>query len=421
MTADLLHKHPTACLIIIILIGALLRLWGVTSQPILDDEVGVAFTAVNYMENGQFGPTMWHHPNLRNLVIYLAGEPFGYNALTLRGMSLLTGILGIPLMWGIVKRIGGDNSTALLAAFLLAIEEVHITFSRQAIQETWTPFFFLAGIYLVLIYLQEGRRPVPLVLAGISFGAGCASKFHAAFPLLACLAYCIWFSFRERQWRRLVFELCALALVPFTLYLLTYLPWFARGYGLPDWFSMQQAIIHKMVTHQGNPMDQIIDRKAWQWFLRPMVYGSFVMAGETPHVTIAWSNPLVWLLVFPSMVHQMWQSWVRRKTDDVWGRLAPVALFIVCYLPLAASSRPIWLLTSLAVLPFAFMFLSRSLVEIACTVNKGNRYLAAYCILIGAVTVLTHPLATGKGMHYGYLAPIVKTYRSVMEPSPAVR
>lgn len=408
-------RRSTVYLLAIVLCGALLRLWGVTSQPLLDDEVGVAFTAVNYMENGQFGPTMWHHPNLRNIVIYFIGELFGYNPLGLRCVSLLSGILSIPLMWGIVKRLCHDNATALLAAFLLAIEEVHITFSRQAIQETWTPFLFLAGIYLVIIYLRQGRSPLPLLFAGVSFGLGCASKFHAAFPLMACLAWCSWLSLRERRWQRLTFEFCALALLPLSLYLLTYSPWFARGFGLLDWLGMQQAIIHKMVTHQGNPMDQIIDKKAWQWFLRPMVYGNFVMAGQ-PHITLSWSNPVVWLLVLPATAHQAWKSWAERHKEELFGRLAPVMLFIVCYAPLATSSRPIWLLTSLAVLPFAFMIVARFLVEISAGIRNGFRGLVAYCILLGVICALTYPLATGRGMHYGYLRPIVESYRSVMEP-----
>lgn len=412
---DIIKNRPVLALTIVVLLGALLRLWGITSQPLLDDEVNVAFTAVNYMENGQFGPTMWHHPNLRNIIIYIVGEAFGYTPAALRAMSLTTGILSIPLVWGIVKKLAGDDLTALLASFLLAVEEVHITFSRQALQETWTPFLFLAGCYLFLVYCRQGRKPIPLILSGIFFGAGCASKFHAAFPLLTCLSFCIWTSSRDKKWQRMIFEISSLSLLPFTIYLLTYIPWFARGYRLPDWIFMQQAIIDKMLHHTGNPMDQIIDKKAWQWFLRPMVYGNFVMSEKTPNVTISWSNPLVWLLILPATAHQAWNTWHDENTEKRFGRMAPLVMFIICYLPLATSSRPIWLLTSLAVLPFAFILLARSLAEIACNVKNGIRFIVSYCLLLCIICALTYPVATGRGMHYGYLKPIVESYRSAME------
>jgi dolichyl-phosphate-mannose--protein O-mannosyl transferase len=416
MTSVLTENRYVWLLLVVMLFGAGLRLWGVSTQPLLDDEVGVAFTAVNYMENGQFGPTMWHHPNLRNVVIYFMGSLFGYTPLSLRAVSVFAGISSIPLMAGIVRKTGGGRDVALLASLLLAVEEVHIVFSRQALQETWTPFLFLLGVYLVLVYQKGERQPLALLLAGISFGAGTASKFHAAFPLLVCLLWCVWISSRERAWSRLVFELLSLSLLPFTVYLLTYLPWFARGYGLADWVTMQQAIIHKMTTHQGNPMDQIIDREAWSWFLRPMVYGSFTIARGVPHVTLSWSNPLVWLLVVPACAFQLWKLLAGRKNvEDLIGRATPLALFGVSYLPLAVSSRPIWLLTALAVLPFAFMLVARSLVEVASKFGYGMKILTVYALVLCGISLLSFPAATGRGLHYGYLAPFVEQYRSAME------
>jgi dolichyl-phosphate-mannose--protein O-mannosyl transferase len=135
-------------------------------------------------------------------------------------------------------------------------------------------------------------------------------------------------------------------------------------------------------------------------------------------VTISWSNPLVWLAVLPAMAHQIREAWKMRVAGDVaalTGRSAPVALFLISYLPLAVSTRPIWLLTSLAVLPFAFMILARSLADISGSYAAGKTVLAGYLVLVTIVSLLAWPMAAGKGMHYGYLAPFVERYRSVME------
>ena len=51
-------------------VGLFLRVWGLSSQPISPDDYDVGLSAINYIENGQFGPTMWNHPGLRNILIY---------------------------------------------------------------------------------------------------------------------------------------------------------------------------------------------------------------------------------------------------------------------------------------------------------------------------------------------------------------
>ena len=67
-------------------------------------------------------------------------------------MSLLLGILGVPLLGILVYRITGSRIAGVLAAFLLALDPVHITFSRQALQEVHTIFFLLLAAVLIITY-----------------------------------------------------------------------------------------------------------------------------------------------------------------------------------------------------------------------------------------------------------------------------
>jgi len=401
--------------VLVLFLGFLLRIWGVAQQPPLLDEVNSAFAAINYMENGQFGPTMWYHPNLRNIVQYGAMEVFGHGPFALRGMSLFAGIVSIPLTGMILYGLTGNRGASLLAAFLLAVEQVHITFSRQTIQETWTTFFFLLGV-LSFIYYVKREKPWLLLLCGVIFGLGMASKFHALFPLLVCLAAGVQLAWKERSAARGTFIAACLILVPLTVYLLTYIPWFGRGYGLMDWVNMQQTLLMKMTTHRGNPMDQTIDIAAWQWFLRPLGYANFVFHEGRPFVTIAYSNPLVWLLVLPATVFQSWLL-IRKKVagEEARGVLFILVLFVLSYLPLAVSTRPIWLLSSLATIPFAFMVVALSITNWVKNVNWGKRALAGYIAVVLVSSAALYPLATGKGKHYDYLSPIVERFRPAFE------
>ncbi|HEY6838575.1 MAG TPA: phospholipid carrier-dependent glycosyltransferase, partial [Geobacteraceae bacterium] len=364
--------------------------------------MSVAFTAVNYMENGQFGPTMWYHPHLRDIVVYLLGERMGYGLFTMRGMSLCTGIMTIPLVGLVLHRLTGSSRAAAIASLLLALEQVHITFSRQAIQETWTTFFFLAGVFMTLVY-RDRDRPWELLAAGTAFGLGMACKFHAFFPLFVCLCFCLHGAWRQRSLPRACFVVSALVLVPLTVYLLTYLPWFGRGYGLGDWVSMQKALFAYTASHQGNPMDQTIDRAAWQWFLRPLGYANFVFAGGRPYLTVAFSNPITWLAVIPATAYQaLAVIRARKDAEKKTGRALLLALFLASYAPLALTARPIWLLSALAVIPFAFMLVALTLAELAARPGWGKRLVAVYLVVATTGSLYLYPLAVGRGMFFPY-------------------
>lgn len=398
----------------IMIVAIVLRCYHITEQPLQDDEVSAAFTAVNYMENGHFGPTMWFHPNLRNVVLYPLGEFFGYGPLAIRTVSALAGILSVLLLGLLLFQLTGDRRAALVAAFFLAVEEVHIMFSRQAVQETWTLFFILLGIVLFVGY-EKRDRPWLLVLSGLAFGLGLASKLHAAFPLAVCALIAVTTAVKERSLPRAVFATSALVLLPATVYLATYFPWFLRGYGVGDFFLMQTNLLKAMAIHMGNPMDQTIDVRAWEWFLKPVGYGTFVLSQGKPFVSIAFTNPFAWLAVLPSaalIVHK-----IRKKSGDAESRnlLFLVLLFGASYLPLVVLPRPVWLLSALAVVPFGFMIVAYVFSDWSRRVRWGNNILVIYMVIVVISSLALYPLAIGKAKTYHYLSDITERFRPEFE------
>ena len=398
------HRTLALALLTITLAGTVLRLHGITEQPPIRDETLSAFTAENYVEHGLFGPTMPFHPNLRNLVLYASTWALGTGVAGVRGPSLVMGILSLPLLALVVLRLTGDRVAAGLAALFLAIDPVHITFSRQAIQEVHTTFFSLLGVLLTFRAFDDRwrlERIAWLPAAGIAFGLATASKHHGIFPLLVCLGLAVWASIRQRDWSRSSLALCSLVLLPLTVYLLTFIPWFQRGYGLEDWLPMQTALFEEMVTHAGYIDSSVIDDRPWQWFLRPLMgYGNFSHVDGRSWVTIAMGNPLTWMLVLPATIY----LFRRQRTSQ--GVLVLQALFWASYLPLAISSRPIWLLSSVAVLPFAFGLVARSM---SLWVAQ-RRWLAAFVSAAILASLLLYPLSTARGLEYSYLRPLVARF-----------
>jgi dolichyl-phosphate-mannose--protein O-mannosyl transferase len=370
-------------LIAITVAGAALRLYGLVSQPLTNDDIIFVYVTKSYGESGYLGHTMWYHPQIRNIFLYLSAEMFGYEAYALRGASFLSGILSIPLTFAVVRLCTGNARAGLIAAFLLALEQVHITYSRQTLGEPVTVLFILLGTAFFIWHWREGK-PVAVVLAGLSFGMATASKFHAIPPLLLCFAFSLYFAARRRRVNEAVFMVMCYGALAFTVYLACYYPWFTRGYGLIEWFQMQAEIITKMVEHTGNPGELLsqIHLRAWQWFLKPTGYVDFFIYKGRPHVTAAFTNPAVWMMVLPSVGYTVWSIFKKpMNRDQRLGFFFLVLMFLVSYVPLATAGRPVFLLSSLSVLPFAFGCVGILASDIFDRIGKRAMYAAAVVVI----------------------------------------
>lgn len=391
---------------LVLLLAAVARTWGLATQPVLEDEALTALSAEHYVGHGQFGPTEPFHPNLRNLVLAASTRAFGTGAVGLRGPSVLLGTLSVWVLFALVRRLTKDCFAALLAALFLAVDPVHITFSRQSLQEVHTAFFFLAGVYAFVRAHDERwslARPAWWPLAGVCFGLSVASKHHGLFPLIACASAAGFFAIRRRDWPALALAVSALLLLPATVYLATYYPWFGRGHGLGEWFAMQVALAGEMVTHQGYATSSAIDTRPGLWFVQPLLgYANFTVAGGRPIVTVAMGNPLIFLLVLPAALLPAFAAWRSR------GAVFLAALFWVCYLPLALSPRPIWLLSSIAVTPFAFALVAAALCRAGLAERRGA--LAGFVGALLLVSLALYPMATARAWELDYLRPLVARF-----------
>lgn len=399
------------------LCGLLVRLYGLWDVPPSDDDLQVVSSALDYMERGEFGVTMWQHPKLRNILVYYSLQLFGGSIWGLKAVSLSFGTLSIPIVGMITRQITASRSAALLSALFMVIDPLHIDFSRQAVQEVHMPFFFLPAIYLILLS-RERNNPWLLPFSGVLYGLGIASKWYVIFPLTVGLLLVV-----RDEWGKTagspagrINSLCYVAavfvLLPATVYILTYYPWFERGYGINGWLTMQKLMFHETVSHSGfSSYDMELDHNPLHWFIKPVAYADFIPDQRHPWILLAIPNPLVWLLTLPAIGYLMLRAF--REKNIRYYFLA--ALFWASYLPLALSSRPIWVHTSFAVAPFAFMATAFFLTEIF----KGKRWrktaLAAYLLLVIVASVPLYFLAIGRGEVIPFLRPVLELYRPASE------
>lgn len=407
------------------ILGFFLRVLWLPSQPPSVDDFSVAITAINYMEAGQLGPTMWNHPALRNLLVYWSMQLFGSGVVGVKGWCVLFGTLSIPLLAVVTRRLAGSAAAALIAALLWTIEPLAIDFSRQGINDIYLAFFPLLAIWCALRY-DEGKIPLWLVSSGVAFGLGLASKWSVVFPLAATGGLLLSSLFRARLVTprlagRLSFLACSLVVLPLTVYLLTFYPWFGRGYSLAEWSILQKAMYRETKLHTGYHKTIQGDHRAWEWFVRPVTYEEtfFVRTVEQEAVRppsieenvvllLAVANPLVWLMVLPAAVWTAWRS--IRTRDRMLCYMA--VLFVISYLPFAVAHRPVWVNTAVAVLPFAFMLLGYALWDILGRSTSRRKVLAAYLAVILIISAPLYLLAIGKGLRISYLREqLIRTFQ----------
>ena len=384
-----------------------LRLFGLWSYLPTGDDYLVPITADFYTATGQPYPTEPFHPVLRNLFASLSMSIFGRGAFGVKFFSLVLGILLVVVVALFVRRAAQNERAGMLAGLFVAVDILLIDYSRQALQEVHVAFFAVLGAWLVAeaLALEETHAWRWLLpIAGLSFGLGVSSKLYAVMPLAVSLVVLTWVSVRRRRADEALTVASSLVLLPSIVFLLTYAPWFGRGYDFAEWLTFQKATLEAMVTHSRPMIGFLANSHPALWFITPFYsFADYVDTATRSQLAVGLGNPLVWLAVLPAAAYSLANPILRKQTALLQ------VYFWAAYLPLAMSPRPIWMLSAVSVAPFAFGLIAPALADAWERREQGRArtIVAVYLILVMVTTALLYPLAIGRARDVRYLKPIV--------------
>ncbi|HEY4033952.1 MAG TPA: flippase activity-associated protein Agl23 [Ktedonobacteraceae bacterium] len=174
----------------IILLGAVLRFWGLGDKPLHHDESLHAYFALRLMENLRnyqynpllHGPFQFHIIALVYKISQIVGAPdHGVNTTTVRiaAATLGTVIVGLPFfLRDYLGKLG-----AWFACFLLALSPSMVYFSRFAREDIYMACFTLLLVVAVGRYVRS-RKGLWLVIAAGAFSLSYATK-EATFLTIA--------------------------------------------------------------------------------------------------------------------------------------------------------------------------------------------------------------------------------------------
>ena len=341
------------------------------------------------------------HPQLAKLVIAGSIELFGDGPLAWRFGSLIAGTLAILGIFALALAAGGTRWCALLAATLMASDNLSLVAGRIGTLDVYVAAFM---IWAAVLYLR--RRPVA---AGVLLGVGATTK-EVAPELLVAL---VLFEFGRLLWgRRLALReaaaaaarrvgACAAACVASFLALLWLLdrlvPPFDPQTGRTITGGPIAHIEHIMsfastLTSPHGPTG--IASYPWDWLvdLRPINYLNVTVNSGGSHTAtvhfLGFISPPILALALPAVLYGLWRAWR--------GGAAPIDLigaawFLGTWLPFVALSliwdRTSYLYYMVIVMPGIYVAVAR----MVSSLRIPWPVLAGWLVLVFAATVILYP------------------------------
>ena len=265
------------------------------------------------------------HPPLGKLLIALGIKIFGMNPFGWRFMGTLFGVALVPIMYFFGKKVFKKRIYGFTAAFLMMFDFMRLAQSRLATIDTYSVVFVLLMYYFMYDYftvksydLRFKQSLVPLALCGLSFGIGIACKWtslYAGAGLAFLFFLAKYLEHEDIQKRRVSWPkekkpwilsnflptcfACVVffIIIPFTIYLLSYIPYKA---GDPD-KSLLKIMWDNQISmynyHSNLNATHSFQSSWWAWptLVRPIWYYSRPENADGLKSTItSLGNPAVW-------------------------------------------------------------------------------------------------------------------------------
>ncbi|HIA91627.1 TPA: hypothetical protein EYO12_00740 [Candidatus Saccharibacteria bacterium] len=137
------------------------------------------------------------HPPAYYLLLKAWMSLFGSTIVAMRSLSLVFGILCIPLLYVVVSRLKKPQ-LALASSLLLAINPFWLRYSVEARMYTLAAFMALAATYTLLRHRQS-KKALSLVVYTILGGIGLLIHYYFAFVLAAHALWLLYESYLQNQ------------------------------------------------------------------------------------------------------------------------------------------------------------------------------------------------------------------------------
>ena len=369
------------------------------------------------------------HPPLGKAIMAIGILIFGMCPFGWRFMGTLFGVLMLPVMYLIARKITDKTWLSTVITVLFALDFMHFTQTRIATIDVFVTLFIMLEYYFMLCYYRMSfydtplkKTFIPLILSGVFMGLGCGAKWTGVYAGLglAVVFFAVIFR-RYMEYKRAVSEpkgktgdiehshvinnfsiftmktLCfcivAFIVVPFTIYLLSYIP-----YNHPGAREANGSLIERMMDsqnimysyHSSLESEHVYSSTWYEWptIVRPMLYYVETVGDGVSEGISAMGNPLIWWVGIPAFVYLLYLAFKERDR---------IALFLTVgymsqYLPWVFVSRSTFIYHYFPSVPFVVLMIGYSIYRLLKLNAKLKPAVFVYVALVAVLFVAFFPV-----------------------------
>ncbi len=238
-------------LLLILLLGLGLRLYGLDAQSLWYDEGFSVYLARMDVDEITTRTAADIQPPLYYYLLHGWIGLFGDGERALRGLSVLFGVLTVPLTYAVAWQLFRSRLAGLLAALLVAVSPLHVWYGQEVRMYTLLTFLcLLSSYFLLLVVKAEKTGPVAILWTVYTLAnvAALYTHYFAFFVLVfqALYVLAVWVAGRGRP-----LHLVLGGLASGVATLLLYLPWLPQlitRYGTDVSYWPGQLKIHEVLV-----------------------------------------------------------------------------------------------------------------------------------------------------------------------------
>lgn len=368
------------------------------------------------------------HPPLGKAIMAIGVLIFGMCPFGWRFMGTLFGVLMIPVMYAIGRKMTNRMWLASIMTLLFTFDFMHFAQTRIATIDVFITMFVMLMYYFMLCYYKMSfndtplkKTFIPLLLSGICMGLGCASKWTGVYAgaglavIFAAVMIRRYGEYRSaladpkgstagiehsdvinnygiRTLKTLTFCLVAFIVIPAAIYLVSYIPFVDSNH--PGLVTKMLENQKYMYSYHSNLESTHPYQSSWyQWPVinRPILYYLESVTDTLKSGISSMGNPLVWWVGILAFIYMLYLIF---KDKDRMALFLSIG-YLAQYLPWMVVSRCTFIYHYFPSVPFVVMMIGYGIYRLA-----GDRKLPkvgawVYTALAIALFVGFYPVLSG--------------------------
>jgi Gpi18-like mannosyltransferase len=417
------------------------------------DEIYHARTAYEHLN--KLSPYEWTHPPLGKILISVGIFFFGMNPFGWRIIGTLIGVVMIPLIYLFALKIFKKSKFAFIAAFLMTFDFMHFTQTRIATIDVYATFFIILMYYFMYkfvscdFYHEKFKKSLTyLMLSGISFGLGAASKWSCLYGgvgLALILFFYLIFKYKEIKTIKktidinnietsnidklsekylnmkkvfnkntskiIVYGVLFFIIVPIVIYVISYIPYMLvpGSKGLVEVLDYQKRMYE---YHSTLVATHPFSSPWWEWPIikKPIWYYTgqgYIPTGKVSSI-VSMGNPAIW---WTGIISVFLTAIIAIKERDKRGAYILIAIASQ-YVPWMLVPRLIFIYHFFATVPFVILSI---VYVIEWSFNKYKKVdicLGVYLLAVVVLFIMFYPIMSGLTVDKTYVSKFLRWFQS---------